>query len=75
MGGTTGTDTGLVQGVPLAARAQHEEDGIHGPAIIDAWTMTPERMGLAWRKEGLDARPQFVGEAPIPADFLIVVTH
>jgi hypothetical protein len=47
MGGTAGTDAGLVQGIPLTARAQHEEDGIHGPAIIDAWPVAPERMRLA----------------------------
>jgi hypothetical protein len=41
VGGTAGTDARGVQGIPLAASAQHEEDGIHGLAIIDAWPMTP----------------------------------
>jgi hypothetical protein len=41
MGGTTGTDLRLVQGIPLAAGTQHEKDGIHRFAIIDARPMAP----------------------------------
>jgi hypothetical protein len=43
MGGTTGTDTRLVQRIPLAAGVQHEENGIHRLPIIDLWPVAPER--------------------------------
>ena len=36
MGGTTGTDARLVQRIPLAASAEHEENGIHRLPISDA---------------------------------------
>jgi hypothetical protein len=41
MGGTAGTELRLVQGMPLAAGAQHEKDGIHRLASIDAGSMAP----------------------------------
>jgi hypothetical protein len=47
MGGTTGTEAGVVQGVPLAPGTQHEEDGIQGLAIIDAGPVAPQRVRLA----------------------------
>ena len=42
MGGTTGTDLRLIQRIPLATRAEHEQDGIHGFAIIKS------EAGLNW---------------------------
>ena len=57
MGRTAGTDAGVIQGVPLAASTEDEEDGIHGPAIIDAWPVTPERVRLAWGEQRLEALP------------------
>jgi hypothetical protein len=33
MGGGAGAELGRIQGLPLAARAQDEEDGIHADAI------------------------------------------
>jgi len=44
VGGTAGTDARGVQGIPLAASAQHKEDGIHGPAVIDSGPMAPQRV-------------------------------
>ena len=64
-----------MQRIPLAAGAEHEEDGIHGLAIIDAGPMAPQRVRLAWGEQGLDALPQFVGETPITPDLLVVVMH
>jgi hypothetical protein len=64
-----------MQGVPLAAGAEDEEDGIHGPAIIDAWPVTAERVRLSWREQRLDALPQFIGDPPITPDFRLVGTH
>jgi hypothetical protein len=46
----TGTDAGVIQGIPLATGAEDEEDGIHGLAVIDAGPMAPERVRLARRE-------------------------
>jgi hypothetical protein len=54
MGGTTGTDACLVQSIPLASRAEHAEDGIHRPPIIEARSMIPE--GFAACAAGAAAR-------------------
>jgi hypothetical protein len=69
MGGTTGTDTRVVQGVPLAPRPQDKEDGIHGSAVIDAWPVASQWVRLPGRQEGHKALPQSVGHAPITTDF------
>jgi hypothetical protein len=57
MGRTTGTDLRLVQRIPLAPGAEHEQDGIHGFAIIDAGPMAPQRVGLPRWEQRLDAFP------------------
>jgi hypothetical protein len=75
MGGTTGTEARLVQRIPLAAGAEHEEDGIHRLPILDPWPVAPERVWLPWREQRLDVLPQFVGYPPIALDFFLVVTH
>jgi hypothetical protein len=75
MGSAAGTDACVIQGVPLAAGAEDEEDGIHGSAIIDAGSVTPERVRFAWGEQRLEALPQCVGYPPITPDFLLVVTH
>jgi len=41
MGGTTRTDFRLVQRMPLAPGAEHEKNGIHRFAILDAGPMAP----------------------------------
>src|SRR5262249_7610378 len=45
VGRTAGADAGGIQGVPLAAGAEHEEDGVHGLAVIDARVMAAQRVG------------------------------
>jgi hypothetical protein len=47
MGGTAGTDARVIQGVPLAASAQHEEDGIPRLTILDTGAMAAQRVELA----------------------------
>jgi hypothetical protein len=75
MGGTTGTDARFVQRIPLAAGAEHEEDGIHGLAIIDTGTMTSQGVWFARREQWLNALPQLVRNTPITVYFLVVVIH
>jgi hypothetical protein len=64
-----------MQSIPLAAGAEHKEDGIHGLAIIDAGPMAAQRVGLAWREHGRDAVPQFVGDTPITPYLCAVIVH
>ena len=73
MGGTTGAEARLRQRMPLAAGAAHTEDGIHGLSLIDAGPMAAQRVGLAWREQGLEAIPPFVGETPITPYLCVVI--
>jgi hypothetical protein len=75
MGGTTGTEAGLIQRVPLTPGTEDEENGIHGLTIINAGSMAPQRVQLPWRKQPLEAFPQLVRHAPITMYFLLVGTH
>ena len=54
---TTGTEARVLQSVPLAPSAEDEEDGIHGPAILDAWPVAPKRVRLPRREQRLDVLP------------------
>jgi hypothetical protein len=64
-----------MQGIPLAAGAQHEENGIHGVAILYTGSVAPQWVRLPWGEQRLDTFPQLVGDAPSTADFCMVVTH
>jgi hypothetical protein len=64
-----------MQRIPLAAGAEHEEDGIHRFPIIDAGPMAPQGVRFARREQWLDALPQRVRDTPILVGFLIVVLH
>ena len=75
MGGTTGTEARLVQRIPRAAGAEHEEDGIHRLSILDAGPMAPQGVRFARREQRLDALPQLVRQTPITVGFLGVVMH
>jgi hypothetical protein len=75
MGGTTGTEAGRIQRVPLTPGTQDEENGIHGCTIINARSMAPQRVQLPWGKQPLEAFPQLVRHAPITLYFLLVGTH
>jgi hypothetical protein len=75
MGGTTGTEPGRLQRVPLAAGAEPEADGLHRLPILDAGPMAPQGVRLARREQRLDALPQLVRNTPITVGFLVVVMH
>ena len=71
VGGGTGTEPGGVEGLPLAAGAEDEEDGIHADAIRGAWPPAAEAVGVDVRgKVHLDLSPEVVGDAPIVGDRL-----
>jgi hypothetical protein len=75
MGSATGTDARLLQRLPLAAGAEHEEDGIHRLSIIDAGPMAPQGVRCARWEQRHDALPQLVRHTPIAASFLVVFMH
>ena len=75
MGGTPGTDARLVQGIPLAASTEDEEDGIHRLSIIDAGPMAPQGVRLARREQRHDVLPQLIGDTPITVGLLVVFMH
>jgi hypothetical protein len=75
MGGTTGADARLMQRIPLAASAEHEEHGIHRRAILDTGPMAPQGVPFAQRKQRHDALPQFVRNTPITVGVLVVFKH
>jgi hypothetical protein len=75
MGGTAGADARLIQRVPLAARAEHEENGIHRLPILDTGPMASQGMWFARWEQRHDALPQFVRHTPIRAGLLEVFMH
>jgi hypothetical protein len=64
MGATLRTEAGGIQGLPLAAGAQHEQDGVQGVAVVHARVVATERVGLSWRDQRLHLGPECVGNAP-----------
>ena len=68
---TAGADPGGIEGIPLAAGAQHEENGVHGGAIVHPRSMTPERVGLSRWQERLDPLPQGIRDAPSPVKRIV----
>jgi len=75
MGGTAGADACLIQRVPLAARAEHEENGIHRLPILDTGPMASQGVRFARREQRHDALAQFVRHTPIREGFLGVFMH
>jgi hypothetical protein len=73
MGGTTGANARLLQRIPLAAGAEHEEDGIHGFTIIDAGPMTPQRVWFTRGKQRHNALPQLVRDTPVTTHLFMVI--
>src|SRR5262249_13550967 len=64
MGRAARADAGGVQSVPLAARTQHEENGVEGTAVVHPGGMTAQRGGLAGRQQPLGLGPEFIRDAP-----------
>src|SRR5262249_21027893 len=68
VGRAAGADAGRVQGVPLAAGAEHEEDSGHGLAVLDARIMAAGRGDPPRGHEVEDPDPERVGDAPAVVD-------
>jgi len=73
VGGGSGAELGGVQSLPLAARAQHEEDGLHADAIRLAGSAPAEAVGVwVFGQQRGDGLPEIIGDAPIVRDGLFV---
>jgi hypothetical protein len=59
-----GTDPSCVQGIPLAAGPQHEEDRCHGVAVGNSRTVTSEWMRRTLGQQRLHLGPQSIGQLP-----------
>jgi hypothetical protein len=66
VGGGAGDEAGGVQGLPLAAGAEDEEDGLQAVAVTAARAAAAEAVGvLALRDQGLDQLPEVVVQPPV----------
>src|SRR5262245_42375213 len=69
VGGRAGAELGGVQGLPLTAGAQDEEDGIGTDAVGGARAATAEGVCVdVRRQEDLEDLPQLIGDAPVVGD-------
>lgn len=53
-----------VQGVPVAAGTQHEQDRVHRVAVGHAWVVTPKWMRFVGWDQWLDLPPKSNGDSP-----------
>jgi len=66
MGGGSGTEFGGVQGFPLAAGTQAEENGFHADAVGLSWPSTAEAVGVfMFGQQGNDGLPEIVRDVPV----------
>ena len=66
MGGETRAKAGGVEGLPLAAGAEDEEDGLHAHAVGSTGPAAAEAMGIfVFGNQQGDASPQFVWDVPL----------
>ncbi len=66
VGGRSRTELGGVQGFPLTAGAQDEENGIHAHPVWSARPTSAEAVGVHILGEvHLDFRPQVIWDAPV----------
>src|SRR5947209_12278889 len=64
MGRRVRTQLGLIQGLPLASRAQHVEDGIGTVAIRHPWASSSKAMRIHMhRQQRVQLRPQLIRNA------------
>ena len=69
VGGRSRTELGGIQGFPLTAGAQDEEDGIGADAVRSAGAPAAEGMPVDMRwEEDLQHFPQFIRDTPIVRD-------
>ena len=59
----------------MAPSTADEDDGIHGPTLIAAGPVAPERVRFPGREHGLDALPPFGGDPPLTPHLPLVITH
>jgi hypothetical protein len=65
----TGAKLGGVEGLPLAAGAQHKEDGIQAHAIGGTRPAAAEAVGVGMRRQVHgDLFPEVIGDAPLRSD-------
>jgi hypothetical protein len=66
MSGGPGTETGGIQGFPLAAGAEDEQDGVHTETVRRAGSSAAEAMRVGMLGEqGGDGFPEVIGDAPV----------
>lgn len=69
VGRARGTQARGVEGIPLASRLEHKEDGIHRAPVVNAPSVASQWvMGDVPWQERLDLRPQSVGYEKVLAD-------
>jgi hypothetical protein len=69
MGGGTRAKAGGIQCLPLTARAEHEENGLHAHAVGRTRPAAAEPMRvLVYGKQQRDAFPQIVWDVPLVHD-------
>jgi hypothetical protein len=65
VGGRAGAEAGGIQGLPLAAGAEHEQDGLHADAVGGARSAAAVGVGIAvLGQQFADGLPEVVGDAP-----------
>src|SRR5215210_4048706 len=57
-------EAGGIQGSPLTARSEHEENRVHGVTIRHAWMVAAQRVRLSRRQQGFHFLPELVRDAP-----------
>src|SRR5215210_1241589 len=57
-------EAGGIQGSPLAARSEHEENRVHGVTIRDPRIVAAQRVRLWGRQQGFHFLPELVRDAP-----------
>jgi hypothetical protein len=72
MGGRTRAKAGSIQSLPLAAGAEHEQNGFHADAVGSPPAAAAEAMGIfVFGEQHRDALPQIFGDMPFVHDGLI----
>jgi hypothetical protein len=74
VGGRAGAELGGVEGLPLAAGAQDEEDGVEADAVGGARPAAAVGVSVdVLGQEPLDFGPEFIRDAPVVGDRALVL--
>jgi hypothetical protein len=69
VGSGSGAELGGVESFPLAAGAQHEEDGFHTDTVGFAGATAAEAVGVfVFGQQQSDGFPEIIGDTPIVRD-------